>query len=165
MTRKIIVPLLAFLLLLGGWASQGFALSLDEAVDAIAAHMINDRPLKAPRNNVAVMRFSAVSGGETGMGDFLDVHGSIHAPMNIREFSHLSITLSPDNPHYGIRGDYANCLHYLSDQENYSRCKTGSGLPYGEQTEEDSGLFRRLTFNPFFKELTRSIDRFFDGLE
>ena len=71
MKRKTIAPLLALLLLLGGWASPALALSLDEAVNAIAAHMINDRPLRAPRNNIAVMKFSPVAGGETGMGDFL----------------------------------------------------------------------------------------------
>lgn len=71
MTRKSIAPLLALLLLLGGWVSPALALSLEEAVDTIAAHMIKDRPLKAPKNNIAVMKFSPVSGGETDMGDYL----------------------------------------------------------------------------------------------
>ncbi len=93
--------------------------------------------------------------------------GSTHAPMKIREFSHLSLTLSPDNPHYGINGDYANCLHYLSDRARFRRCKTVGGLPYGELTgeKEDAALFRRLTFNPFFKDLTSRIGRFFEGIE
>jgi len=92
---------------------------------------------------------------------------SVHKPMNIREFSHLSITLSPDNPHYGIHGDYANCLHYFSDQAKFLRCKDGGGLPYGELTKdkEGAGLFRRLTFNPFFDDLTARIDRFIESIE
>lgn len=46
-------------------------LSLDEAVDTISAHILQDHPLSAPRNNIAVMKFSSVTGGETDLGDFL----------------------------------------------------------------------------------------------
>ena len=93
--------------------------------------------------------------------------GSANGLMNVRELSHLSITLSPGNSHYGIEGDYANCLHYFADQAKYRRCKTGGGLPWGELTGEHkkAGLFRRLTFNPFFKDLTTRIDRFLERIE
>lgn len=87
-------------------------------------------------------------------------------PMNVRELSHLSLTLSPDDPHYGLHGDYKNCGHYFLDIPRFKRCKSDSSLPYGEirRDSRSEEIFRRLTFNPFFAELKQEMDKFIKKL-
>ena len=141
-----------------------FAASLDDAtVDTQASYTF---VLAQPNPRNRVILYGKVKPAVASDPRVTHI-GSAHAPMNIRELSHLSITLSPANPHYGIREDYANCLHYFADQAKYRRCKTGGGLPWGELSggNESAELFRRLTFNPFFKDLTARIDRFFESIE
>ncbi len=45
--------------------------------------------------------------------------------------------------------------------------RPGAGCPTGELTGENESawLFSRLTFNPFPKDLTTRIDRFFESIE
>jgi esterase/lipase len=64
--------------------------------------------------------------------------------------SHLGIVIAPDDPHYGERGDYAQCGHYFGDAEKYRLCKNRQEDSLGEVTEENlkRGVIRRLTYNP-----------------
>lgn len=140
------------------------AASMDDAtVDSQAAlEFVLDQP--HPKNRIVIYtnrNFPRDSDSRVTL-----VTGEIPA-MNVREFSHLSLTLSPANPHYGVNGDYNNCLHYLQDQPKFMLCKSDRTLPYGEITDDNmrSGLFRRLTFNPYFDDLTSHIDRFFKAIE
>lgn len=81
---------------------------------------------------------------------------------NVSELSHLSLLASPDNAHYGRKGDYRNCLHYLQIVEKMERCKSEIRIPSGEiLTGKLSGpVFRRLTYNPDFYGLLKEIDNF-----
>ncbi|MDH5752484.1 MAG: alpha/beta fold hydrolase [Deltaproteobacteria bacterium] len=109
-------------------------------------------------------RFIAYAGnGHPRFSDSRVIHrDSSHPPMGVREFSHLSLTLPPTNPHYGLKGDYRNCLHYLADQARLTLCRSQPSLPLGEVSEEalTGPVFGRLTFNPFFAEMTSSMDDF-----
>jgi esterase/lipase len=79
----------------------------------------------------------------------------------ILNMAHLSLTIAPENPHYGKNGDYRNCLHYLKEESLWKACKQGQG-PAGEITKENlsKGVMRRLTYNPDYAHLLREIDAF-----
>ncbi len=79
----------------------------------------------------------------------------------ILDLAHLSLTVSPENPHYGRNGDYRNCLHYLKDAKSWKACKAGEG-PAGEITAENlsRGVMRRLTYNPDFANMLQQMDAF-----
>lgn len=83
----------------------------------------------------------------------------------IAGFSHLSLHISPANPHYGIDGDYRNCDDDRSD-EAVARCLAAAQPWRGETFEEDSvpvidgEAMARLTFNPRFDDLLYEIDLF-----
>jgi len=82
---------------------------------------------------------------------------------HIADMSHLSITIAPNDPHYGKNGDYANCLHYREDIQKQKACKKGGpNIWRGETTvmNKYKYVLRRLTYNPNFDQLTSSMDKF-----
>lgn len=87
---------------------------------------------------------------------------------HIVSFSHVSLLLPPEDPHYGIAGDYSNCLHYYpEDMEKYAICR-GNRPPVlqGEVTERAlrGAVLRRLTYNPHFRRLETSLGQFIESL-
>jgi len=79
----------------------------------------------------------------------------------ILDMAHLSLTIAPENPHYGKNGDYRNCLHYLKDESKWKACKQGRG-PAGEITKNNlnRGVMRRLTYNPDYVHMVQEMDAF-----
>lgn len=97
------------------------------------------------------------------------------------DFAHTAFTVRPDNSHYGRHGDYANCTHYDNDKDRakYCACITPLMLQkscgttaskervvYGENDKESIRKYtlRRLTFNPYFSEMTMRLDSFLAGV-
>ncbi len=81
----------------------------------------------------------------------------------ILNFSHLSVHLPPNNPHYGRNGDYRNCLHYLKDEAKSALCRAGGkAVLLGEVTGENlqRHVIRRLTYNPDFSNMIAKLERF-----
>ncbi|TYK64974.1 alpha/beta hydrolase [Colwellia echini] len=84
------------------------------------------------------------------------------------DVSHISTTNSPDNPHYGVQGQYRNCGHYASDVESYHACKHNKQVNKGEVTQIN--LLRdipmqRLTYNPYYEEMLKEMARFLNVTE
>lgn len=82
----------------------------------------------------------------------------------ILEQSHVSVHVAPENVHYGRRGDYRNCKHYLYDANAWRTCKSVSPIAQGERGIEkpDGVTFTRLTYNPDFGELMQELDGFLE---
>lgn len=82
--------------------------------------------------------------------------------------SHMAIVLPPEDGHYGARGEYANCLHYLPhDPESYAACSTGGQDTWlGEIRRKNLkyGLLRRLMYNPHYAAMEASMHRFLGNL-
>lgn len=122
-----------------------------------------------------------------GSDERVDVIASSLPERGVLDFAHVSIPVSPRNPHYGEHGDYANCLHYEvpDDAEaamKLCRCvlpamrapgcgetavRDGARVLYGENSAQNlkAGIVRRLTYNPLFDDLLRRIERFIDALD
>jgi esterase/lipase len=98
----------------------------------------------------------------------VEMVSSVVPEQNIVSYSHLSILLPPENPHYGMVGEYSNCLHYLPDDlEKFSICRSHPhALLQGETTENNlrTGVMRRLTYNPHFSDLIASMQKFIGNL-
>jgi hypothetical protein len=81
----------------------------------------------------------------------------------INDVSHTAATNSPENPHYGIAGQYRNCGHYISDIEQYLHCKNSRKIAVGEVTPENLAkhkLMQRLTYNPYYQDMLAAITTF-----
>ena len=87
---------------------------------------------------------------------------------HILSSAHTAIVMAPEDAHYGINGDYANCLHYYrSDPARYSACWSEPDSAWqGEITRGNlrTGILRRLTYNPLFAELLDSMRQFIASL-
>ncbi len=81
--------------------------------------------------------------------------------------AHTAIVLPPDDPRYGEKGVYANCIHYLPDQaDKYNVCKSDKYDYRGELTAENmkKGVIQRLMYNPNYQSLQSSLKKFIDSL-
>lgn len=81
----------------------------------------------------------------------------------IKGISHTGATSSPHNPHYGANGNYRSCSHYTGDEAKYVECKTGDANVVGALSSkniETFESFQRLTYNPYFDEMTAAIVEF-----
>lgn len=92
-------------------------------------------------------------------------------PYRLANFSHLSLPVSPSNPHYGVNGAYRNCKSYEADPEAFAQCQQGSAQTiFGENDLADEkpkkelgyDYWRRGTFNPDYHRLAQSIVCFVD---
>ena len=100
--------------------------------------------------------------------DKLEMVNSVFPEQKILSSAHTAIVVPPEDKHYGIAGDYSNCIHYYPDEmEKYAAC---NGRPkedlQGELTKENlkAGILRRLMYNPNFSELELSMKKFIDSL-
>lgn len=97
----------------------------------------------------------------------LELVDSALPAQRILSSAHTAIVLPPDDAHYGAAGDYANCLHYYPrEMEKYAACCNAGEAWQGEITKDNlnRGILRRLTYNPHFAELERSIESFIASL-
>ena len=93
----------------------------------------------------------------------------------ILDFAHISIPGAPSNSHYGEDGDYKNCLHYRHPngdaelQRKLLACEqpNDSGVVYGENLVENVEQYtlRRLSYNPDFERMTRTMFSFVENLQ
>ena len=96
-----------------------------------------------------------------------------HLPdQHILNFGHISITIPPDDPHYGRNGDYRNCLHYLKEKDAFSSCLENPDIWWGEINKKEleyasknNLLISRLAFNPHFDQMIKYLDDFLSTVE
>ena len=98
----------------------------------------------------------------------LEMVNSVFPEQKILSSAHTAIVVPPQDKHYGIAGDYSNCIHYYPDEmEKYDACNNNPGEDFqGELTKENlkAGILRRLMYNPNFASLELSMKKFIDGL-
>lgn len=93
----------------------------------------------------------------------------------INDFSHMALTLKPDDPHYGFGGDYKYCLHYKCNDRQECQNPSTKRLCYGEremrggqhseQCKKGETVIQRLTFNPLFDHLQKQLETFIHKLD
>lgn len=82
---------------------------------------------------------------------------------DIFDVSHIATTNSPNNPHYGVKGQYRNCGHYVKDVIRYQACKQNNQVIKGEVTAMNLTHdlpIQRLTYNPYYHEMLNEITSF-----
>lgn len=95
------------------------------------------------------------------------VRNSVYSELKIKNFSHISIPISPDNPHYGKQGDFPFASR-IEENKNYI---------YGELNKPQRAFYsllhklkliqkqrRRLTFNPDFDFMMQEMGEFISSV-
>jgi esterase/lipase len=100
--------------------------------------------------------------------DKLELVNSVFPGLRILSSAHTAIVMPPEDRHYGVDGDYSNCVHYYpDDMEKYAAClKFREHDLQGEVTEKNlkAGILRRLMYNPNFAALKSSMQKFIEQL-
>ncbi|WP_412776013.1 alpha/beta hydrolase [Thalassospira lucentensis] len=94
--------------------------------------------------------------------DGIDVVKSANADFRTLNHAHTGITLSPNDPVYGLDGKHPDCGHY-DNKEDKETCQTAPDAVYGERNLVDGatpGTLRRVTFNPDFDTMMEKIMHF-----
>jgi len=82
--------------------------------------------------------------------------------------AHTAIVVPLEDKHYGVAGEYSNCVHYFpDDMEKYEACLRHPEQDWqGEITEKNlaAGILRRLMYNPHFANLKVSMQQFIENL-
>lgn len=93
---------------------------------------------------------------------------SVVPEQKIVSSAHTAILVAPEDEHYGIDGDYANCVHYYPNRlDKYEACHLHpKDYCLGEiyDTNQDNDILRRLMYNPHFSALKVAILKFVDTL-
>ncbi|MDH4284819.1 MAG: lysophospholipase, partial [Gallionellaceae bacterium] len=93
---------------------------------------------------------------------------SVIPEQKILSSAHTAIMIPPEDEHYGIDGDYVNCIHYYPEHmDKYAACQQQTRANFqGELTDKNLavGILCRLMYNPNFLVLKVSIARFIDSL-
>jgi len=153
------------------------ALSREDAtVDPLASIKLFQR-FNHPNSQLLVVAKDADEPTVKGLSDDrrVEVREGRIPLQRITSFSHNAFPVKPGNAHYGRYGDYANCLHYTShdkrcecktEQMRLDHCGPARVVPepsYGEKAkglDEQNGVMRRLTFNPYFDDMLTDIKKF-----
>jgi esterase/lipase len=142
------------------------ALSADDAtIDAPAARRWFCGQLLGPRALV----WYASGPGPADDCRFVLPRASDRWP-GVLDLAHRALPIAPDDPHYGLAGDYVDCAHYYwqTDTPDWLICQdpvktpANSTVRYGEITRQNlaAHVMRRLTFNPDFDALATAILEF-----
>lgn len=99
----------------------------------------------------------------------IDWVNSLFPEQKILSSAHTAILLAADDPHYGVNGEYANCIHYYPQKmEKYLACmRRPQECWLGEINEKNlkAGNLRRLMYNPNFPALKVALQEFIQTLE
>lgn len=98
----------------------------------------------------------------------LELVNSVVPEQKILSSAHTAISIPPEDTHYGLAGEYSNCVHYYpDDMGKYEACLRHPEQDWqGEITGKNltAGILRRLTYNPNFAALKVSMQGFIDEL-
>jgi esterase/lipase len=86
--------------------------------------------------------------------------------LRILNFSHMCLAISPDHPHYGLKGDYHEPLYH--ENGSAKQVKTIGEAPYfGAVTHANlrQHFIQRLTYNPDFDNMMLRINQWIESLK
>ncbi len=137
----------------------------DEVVDVAGNRRFFDANARDPRSEL--LNYFSGQPAEAP-GDRMVWLPAASASLRVVGLSHLSVHISPDNPHYGLSGSYRNCgsVPFRQPQEILA-CKQAERVWYGVsgQSPPPGEAGARATFNPHFADLEQRIGRFLDAVD
>ncbi|GAM55516.1 lysophospholipase [Vibrio ishigakensis] len=123
----------------------------DSVVDPIAVKTMYEERFTHPNNQLLWYGESEVAlPSATSLSMKID-------SMQISTGSHMSPLFAPSNDYYGKNGEYRMCLNSM-DKESTTFCEQGGDVWWSAWGYEEEGkVHARLTWNPYYQELTQSL--------
>jgi len=92
--------------------------------------------------------------------DRVIVRSSSYPEQNVIDYSHVCIPIAPQDPHYGVNGDYQPPLYLPKNLKNASSSKLNIQQGALSKTNLANYPLRRLTYNPDYPFLAQQIKEF-----
>ncbi len=135
----------------------------DKTVNINATISLMDRLIN-PDNQLVIYTADAVKLASRPYESRIHWENSLFPEQKILTSAHTGLLLPPDDAHYGVQGEYANCIHYYPDEmgkylscmQRPEACWQGEINPKNLQ----AGVLRRLMFNPNFEHLKAELSGF-----
>jgi len=140
-----------------------FALSQDDNTVCSRSSLHYFQHQTHPKNQLLLYSNDAT----TYIDPRITLRHATYPKLHINHFSHLALPISPQNSHYGEKGDYRFASHVTEDNATI----------YGEFSQSQINLnewlfklkltqhhYQRLSFNPDFDFLMRNIMQFMQGV-
>lgn len=122
-----------------------------------------------PRNQFILYTTDQSKSAQADISDKITWINSVVPEQKITSSAHTAILVAPEDAHYGINGDYANCVHYYPERmDKYEACKLHpKDYCLGEVSDNhlDDDIMRRLMYNPNFPALKTAINQFIEHIE
>jgi len=86
-----------------------------------------------------------------------------NAAQRVQGLTHVSVHVSPENSHYGVKGDFRNCgMRSRRSAEEVEYCQRAENVWYGLWNKPGpvGEVWALSTFNPNFDAFTNQIDQF-----
>lgn len=139
----------------------------DKTVNIAATISLMDRLIN-PENELIVYTADTVKLAHHPVQGRTHWVSSLFPEQKVLSSAHTGILVSPDDPHYGMHGEYANCIHYYpAEMEKYLACmQRPQECWLGEINEKNlqAGLLRRLMYNPNFEQLEDAMRNFLEKI-
>ncbi|MEA2083968.1 MAG: alpha/beta fold hydrolase [Thermodesulfobacteriota bacterium] len=142
----------------------------DKTIDSEKTIDIFNSYLKSDKNRIIL--YTTDPGKYKNNEDLIIAQNSYIPDQHILNFGHISITVPPNDPHYGRNGDYRNCLHYFKEKDTFSSCLENPDIWWGETNKKgleyalkNNLLIGRLAFNPHFDRMIKYMDDFLSAIE
>lgn len=129
----------------------------DESIDTSAAEQFFTHQ-KNPLNRLLIYTTRQKSVADSRIEQL----SSCFSEQRILDFSHISLPISPDHPHYGKEGDFQDIIHYQFWWGKIFNHKRQLPLHYGSFNWHNLANYHlaRLTYNPDFYPMMERIDQF-----
>lgn len=120
---------------------------------------------KTPLGARQMLWYSAAATGSDPASECagLQVVAAEDPAQRVYSLSHTSISVPPQDPHYGLDGAYAICLQYGDGSADFQTCRSdATQTVYGERNLGSGGRFegrliRRGSFNPHYDDMLDAI--------
>lgn len=109
---------------------------------------------------------TATNSAPAGMCEGMQIVAAESPLHRVYSLAHTSISVPPEDSHYGLDGDYAICLHYGYGSPDFQTCfDDPAQTVYGERNLGTDGRFegkliRRGSFNPHYTSMLDAIGCF-----
>lgn len=125
----------------------------DATVDSTVTLTVFNESFKAQPKSKLVLYSATQKTANTGQ---MGIINTDLPEQRILGLSHMAIHGAPQNPYYGVQGEYRVCSWYLGEEDRYQECRQAESNWYGERSDALSALSdvpARLSWNPYFDDL------------
>lgn len=128
----------------------------DQTVDSSVSEEVFNEGMVGSKSQMVLYSKDQMSANT----DRIKVYNTNWPEDRILGLAHMAVHGNPENPYYGVTGEYRICGWYQADESLYEACRTDAENWYGEQSSaltKNSPHAARVSWNPNFNSLMQEV--------